>query len=121
MPSIAVVPPTPDGLFTQFCGSPQWDEADIGASMTARMKTTSIKTITTTSAVADSILETVAVADAASPEDSPQDEEPPYRSLNTSLKRYGTMSSLERFSSEDVDEKTYNSSEEDANDTDGET
>lgn len=44
-----------------------------------------------------------------SPDESPQDEEPPYRSLN-SLKRFGTMSSLERIPSEETDDLTYNSS-----------
>lgn len=53
-----------------------------------------------------------------SPEDSPQDEELPYRALNTSLKRYGTMSSLEKLPSEETDEKTYDSSETDENDND---
>lgn len=51
-----------------------------------------------------------------SPEDSPQDEELPYRALNTSLKRYGTMSSLEKLPSEETDEKTYDSSETDEQD-----
>lgn len=53
-----------------------------------------------------------------SPEDSPQDEELPYRALNTSLKRYGTMSSLEKLPSEETDEKTYDSSETDEQDND---
>lgn len=53
-----------------------------------------------------------------SPEDSPQDEELPYRALNTSLKRYGTMSSLEKLPSEETDEKTYDSSETDEHDDD---
>lgn len=53
-----------------------------------------------------------------SPEDSPQDEELPYRALNTSLKRYGTMSSLEKMPSEETDEKTYDSSETDEHDND---
>lgn len=49
-------------------------------------------------------------------DDSPQDEEPPYIALNTGLKRYGTMSSLEKVPSEDTDEneKTYGSSDEDS-------
>lgn len=46
-------------------------------------------------------------------DDSP--DEPPYLALNTGLKRYGTMSSLERVPSEDTDDnKTYNSSDEDS-------
>ncbi|XP_055305800.1 uncharacterized protein LOC129570279 isoform X2 [Sitodiplosis mosellana] len=51
-----------------------------------------------------------------SPEDSPQDELP-YRALNTSLKRYGTISSLEKMPS-DEDDKTYNSSDTETNDND---
>lgn len=112
LPSIAVVPPTPtmtEGLFSQFCGSPNWS-ADMG---------------TAPPSVADRNQAAAGTSDKPNngnddtPQDSPQDEEPPYRSLNTSLKRYGTMSSLERFSSEDVDEaKTLNSSEEDVNDAD---
>lgn len=41
-----------------------------------------------------------------------EDDEPPYVTLKTSLRRFGTMSSLERMPSEDTDEKTMNSSEE---------
>lgn len=53
-----------------------------------------------------------------SPDDSPQDEELPYRSLSTSLKRYGTMSSLEKLPSAETDDKTYDSSETDDFDKD---
>ncbi|XP_031634801.1 uncharacterized protein LOC116348077 isoform X3 [Contarinia nasturtii] len=52
-----------------------------------------------------------------SAEDSPQDELP-YRALNTTLKRYGTMSSLEKLPSEEADDKTYNSSGTETNDDD---
>ena len=45
-----------------------------------------------------------------------EDEEPPYMTLKTSLRRFGTMSSLERLPSEDTDEKTMNSSEEENSD-----
>lgn len=45
-----------------------------------------------------------------------EDEEPPYMTLRTSLRRFGTMSSLERLPSEDTDEKTMNSSEEENSD-----
>lgn len=48
-----------------------------------------------------------------------EDEEPPYMTLRTSLRRFGTLSSLERMQSEDTDEKTVNSSEEE--NSDGET
>lgn len=57
-----------------------------------------------------------------SPEDSPQDEDPPYKTLNTTLKRYGTLSSLEKMPSDETDEKVYGSSDEeqDEYDDDGE-
>ncbi|KAG5674024.1 hypothetical protein PVAND_004015 [Polypedilum vanderplanki] len=42
------------------------------------------------------------------------EEEPPYIKLKTSLRRFGTMSSLERLPSEDTDEKTLNSSDDDS-------
>lgn len=45
-----------------------------------------------------------------------EDEEPPYMTLKTSLRRFGTLSSLERMPSEDTDEKTMNSSEEENSD-----
>lgn len=45
-------------------------------------------------------------------EDSPQDEDPPYKVLNTTLKRYGTLSSLEKMPSDETDEKAYGSSDE---------
>lgn len=121
LPSIAVVPPTPDGLFTQFCGSPNWG-AEAGPAPSIADATSTVRTEPDASggSAAGVAVEEV-TNNEASPEDSPQDEEPPYRSLNTSLKRYGTMSSLERFSSEDVDEKTYNSSEDDVNEADSES
>lgn len=50
--------------------------------------------------------------DENSPEDSPQDEDPPYKVLNTTLKRYGTLSSLEKMPSDETDEKVYGSSDE---------
>lgn len=96
LPSISVVPPTPEGLFAQFCGSPQFEQAKVPVGDTKKSRV-------------DQLIEQ---ANDVTPDDSPQDEEPPYRSLNTMLKRYGTMSSLERFSSEEVDEKPYNSSDE---------
>lgn len=39
-----------------------------------------------------------------------EEEEPPYVKLRTSLRKYGTMSSLERLPSEDTDDKTLDSS-----------
>lgn len=51
-------------------------------------------------------------------EDSPQDEEPPYKALNTTLKRYGTLSSLEKMPSDETDEKNYGSSDEEQDEDD---
>lgn len=67
VPKISVVPPTPDGL-----------------SCTMKILNNPKNTITKIDGELSS---------EQSPEDSPQDELP-YRSLNTSLKRYGTISSL---------------------------
>lgn len=88
VPKISVVPPTPDGMGTTKKSSGN----------AAPWSTTD--------------------GGEFSPEDSPLDEELPYRALNTSLKRYGTMSSLEKLPSEETDEKTYDSSETDENDND---
>lgn len=96
LPSISVVPPTPEGLFSQFCGSPNFEQS---RSIVGDVKRGRV----------DQLIEQ---ANDVTPDDSPQDEEPPYRSLNATLKRYGTMSSLEQFSSEEKEEKAYNSSEE---------
>lgn len=98
LPSISVVPPTPEGMFSQFCGLPNFEHPSIiGPAVDVKRGRV------------DQLIEQ---ANDVTPDDSPQDEELPYRSLNTTLKRYGTMSSLERFSSEEKEEKAYNSSEE---------
>lgn len=89
VPKISVVPPTPDGAITNA----------------AR------KACGSAAPWADGT--------EISPEDSPQDEELPYRVLNTSLKRYGTMSSLEKLPSEETDERTYDSSETDNDSNNG--
>lgn len=67
VPTIAVVPPTPDGPFTKFAAaSTVWDTERLS-------KEDANKTTNSTD---------------VSPDDSPQDEEPPYQTLQTSLKRY---------------------------------
>lgn len=86
VPTISVVPPTPESLTSRFNS----------IFSNSRSKSDSKED-----------------DDDATPEDSPQDEEPPYKALHTPLRRYGTMSSLEKFPSEETDDKTYNSSEED--------
>lgn len=85
VPTISVVPPTPESLTSRF---------------------NSI--FSQTRSKSDSKDED----DDITPEDSPQDEEPPYKALHTPLRRYGTVSSLEKVPSDDTDEKTYNSSDE---------
>lgn len=83
VPKIAIVPPTPEGNLSKS-GTMLWDNLNR----------------------VDSNCGVVNHAADFSPDDSPQDEEPPYRSL----KRFGTMSSLERIPSEETDDLTYNSS-----------
>ncbi|XP_038107189.1 uncharacterized protein LOC6035972 isoform X4 [Culex quinquefasciatus] len=101
VPTIAVVPPTPDALNSNSSNCKQnmtlnWNDSN-------RLNLGSINE----SHDAD--------GDEYSPDNSPEDEiaEPPYRALSTGMKRYGTMSSLERVPSDETD-KTYNSSEEDS-------
>lgn len=91
VPTISVLPPTPD-LKRQH-----------SFNATKDLEITKINSISIkTESSFDSIDE--------------EDEEPPYMTLKTSLRRFGTMSSLERLPSEDTDEKTMNSSEEETSD-----
>ena len=94
VPTISVLPPTPD-LKKPHSFNPTKD-LEI-----TKVNSISIKTESSF----DSIDE--------------EDEEPPYVALKTSLRRFGTLSSLERMPSEDTDEKTMNSSEEENSDGDG--
>lgn len=58
-----------------------------------------------------------------SPDDSPQNE-PPYYALgncNQALKRYGTLSSLEKLTSDELSETLKNSSESESEDEDHST
>lgn len=84
VPKISVAPPTPDANLTKS-GPMLWD--NLQSSNGSQNQSIDF-----------------------SPDDSPQDEEPPYRSLNSSLKRFGTMSGLERIPSEETDDLLYNSS-----------
>ncbi|XP_037038214.1 uncharacterized protein LOC119075772 isoform X1 [Bradysia coprophila] len=95
LPTISVVPPTPEGVYSKLSSSLLWDNSKLNQDDAKRSNDQN------------------GFDDEVSPEDSPQDEEPPYRTLKTGLKRYGTMSSLEKVSSEDADDKTLNSSDED--------
>ncbi|CAO1418624.1 unnamed protein product [Diamesa tonsa] len=96
LPTIAILPPTPDPIHSSF--KQQYFNATKDLEIT-KVNSISIKTESSF----DSIDE--------------EDEEPPYIALKTSLRRslkFGTMSSLERLPSEDTDEKTLNSSEEES-------
>lgn len=99
VPTISVVPPTPDALNSNNNRQPMslnWSDSN-------RLQLGMINE------------DNGADNDEYSPDNSPEDEvaEPPYRALSTGMKRYGTMSSLERVPSDETD-KTYNSSEEDS-------
>jgi hypothetical protein len=80
VPTISVVPPTPETANKNNL-TLQWD--------TNRLQLNKI---------AES---NIVDRNGYSPDNSPEeeDEEPPYKTLNTSLKRYGTMSSLEKVPS----------------------
>lgn len=91
VPKIAIVPPTPDTNLTKS-GPMLWDNLKPGHNDTR-----------------DQSID-------FSPDDSPQDEEPPYHSLNSSLKRFGTVSSLDRIPSDETDDQTCNSSGAEDND-----
>lgn len=99
VPTISVVPPTPDALNSNNNRQPMslnWSDSN-------RLQLGMINE------------DNGPDNEEYSPDNSPEDEvaEPPYRALNTGMKRYGTMSSLERVPSDETD-KTYNSSEEDS-------
>lgn len=83
VPTISVLPPTPD-LKKQHNFNPTKD-----------LEITKVNSISIKTESFDSI---------------DDEDEPPYMTLKT-LRRFGTMSSLERLPSEDTDEKTFNSSE----------
>lgn len=74
LPTISVVPPTPEGLLKKF-HAPQSLSDDTKLNLDSAKKTR-----------ADFFKEKEKSPE-NSPDDSPQDEEPPYRTLNTSLKR----------------------------------
>lgn len=69
LPTISVVPPTPEGIYSKFCSSLLWDSSKLCHDDAKRAKDQN------------------GFDDEVSPEDSPQDEEPPYRTLKTALKR----------------------------------
>ncbi|XP_035793090.1 uncharacterized protein LOC118467123 isoform X3 [Anopheles albimanus] len=102
LPTIAVMPPTPDVVQRKNMQLTSVHYENDGKKLNTHVGGQSIEQT---------------ISDEYSPDNSPEDEivEPPYHALNTSLKRYGTVSSLERVPSEDTDDnKTYNSSEDDS-------
>ena len=82
LPTISVVPPTPEGLFSKFSTPLLWDNS--------KLCLDDIKQ----SRVDNNDQQNKQHSPDVSPEDSPQDEEPPYRTLKTSLKRYITSFNL---------------------------
>lgn len=92
VPTIAVVPPTPDAILTKTTTN-IWDNTTatiITASTATKMHINDVPH----QAVIENIPED-------SCDESPVDEEPPYRPMNNALRRYGTMSSLEKLPSDD--------------------
>ncbi|XP_023175259.2 uncharacterized protein LOC111602435 [Drosophila hydei] len=92
-PTIAVVPPTPDAVLTKT-STHVWDNSGGAAGMDQ-------VTTTATKQPRQAIIENI-------PEDScdesPLDEEPPYRPMSNALRRFGTMSSLEKLPSDELDD-----------------
>lgn len=90
VPTIAVVPPTPEAVLT-MTSTNVWDNS--GTNVTT--STTQLQLNDTShQAVIENIPED-------SCDESPLDEEPPYRPMSNALRRYGTMSSLEKLPSDD--------------------
>ncbi|XP_033246938.1 uncharacterized protein LOC108164652 isoform X1 [Drosophila miranda] len=96
-PTIAVVPPTPDAVLTKT-STHVWDNSGGGAEAPVGGVATTSTATTTTKQPRQAIIENI-------PEDScdesPLDEEPPYRPMTNALRRFGTMSSLEKLPSDD--------------------
>jgi hypothetical protein len=92
VPAISILPPTPD-LKKQHSFNSTSNNLEI-----TKVNSISIKTESSFDSIDD------------------EEEEPPYVKLKTSLRKYGTMSSLERLPSEDTDDKTLDSSGEDSGD-----
>ncbi|XP_073831447.1 protostome-specific GEF [Musca autumnalis] len=116
VPTIAIVPATPDSVLTKTSTN-VWDNTShlsSNNSHTATSSTTNllISNIPRHQAVIENIPED-------SCDESPLDEEPPYRPMSNTLRRYGTMSSLEKLPSEDrVDNDDYEDDDDDDDDDD---
>ncbi|KAH8418947.1 hypothetical protein KR222_009046 [Zaprionus bogoriensis] len=107
-PTIAVVPPTPDSVLTKT-STHVWDNSGGAAAVAAAggtgtgtgQVTTATTSTSTTKQPRQAIIENI-------PEDScdesPLEEEPPYRPMSNALRRFGTMSSLEKLPSDELDD-----------------
>ncbi|XP_053664906.1 uncharacterized protein LOC128714053 [Anopheles marshallii] len=109
LPTIAVVPPTPDAL-----GNATYTRQVMPPSPWTTIERSQLQLAP--SSLNSTHMTEGTLSDEYSPDNSPEDEiaEPPYRALNPGLKRYGTISSLERVPSEDTDDNKTYSSEEDS-------
>ncbi|XP_075157528.1 protostome-specific GEF [Haematobia irritans] len=113
VPTIAIVPATPDSVLTKTSTN-VWDNSThISTSSSVSPATASsnlmISNIPRHQAVVENIPED-------SCDESPLDEEPPYRPMMNTLRRYGTMSSLEKLPSEDRGENDYDDEDDDDDD-----
>lgn len=101
VPRIAVVPATPEAMLTKT-STQVWDNSYNNNIITSSLTASNLLL---SHMPRQAIIEHI-------PEDSwddgsPLDEEPPYRPMSTGLRRYGTMSSLEKLSSEDRPETAW--------------
>ncbi|XP_033150470.1 putative uncharacterized protein DDB_G0291608, partial [Drosophila busckii] len=104
-PSIAVVPPTPDSVLTKTT-THVWDNSSGvgggGGAGGSDHVTTATTATTTAKQPRQAIIENI-------PEDScdesPLEEEPPYRPMSSALRRFGTMSSLEKLPSDELEDE----------------
>ncbi|XP_036338749.1 uncharacterized protein LOC118748435 [Rhagoletis pomonella] len=91
VPTIAVVPPTPEATLT-MTSTNVWDNS--GINLTTGTASQQQLSNTPRQAIIEHIPED-------SCDESPLDEELPYRPMSNALRRYGTMSSLEKLPSDD--------------------
>lgn len=111
VPTIAIVPATPDSVLTKTSTN-VWDNTShISTSGQTNTSNLLISNIPRHQAVIENIPED-------SCDESPLDEEPPYRPMSNTLRRYGTMSSLERLPSEDRLDNDYDDDEDEDDDDD---
>ncbi|XP_055390455.1 uncharacterized protein LOC129619296 isoform X2 [Condylostylus longicornis] len=87
VPTISVVPPTPENTLSKTCIN-IWDNQSSQSHTFQLDKNLNPKTIPIHPLI-ENINDT--------PDDSPLDEDPPYRPMSTGLRRFGTLSSLEKL------------------------